>query len=57
MIMKTKNIKIIFLTGTPIVNSPFEIVPCFNMLMGQINGKSFFPEIEEDFNNWFINIL
>jgi superfamily II DNA or RNA helicase len=34
LIMKTKDIKLIFLSGTPIVNEPFELVPCFNMCSG-----------------------
>ena len=51
MVMNTKNIKIVFLSGTPIINSPFEIAPCLNMLF----GKSFFPEIEEDFQEWFVD--
>ena len=33
-IKEAKNIKILFLSGTPIVKSVFEIVPCFNMLAG-----------------------
>lgn len=42
MIMNTKNIKLIFLSATPIVNSGFEIVPCFNMLAGfEIFGNEF----------------
>jgi hypothetical protein len=36
LIMKTHNLKLIFLTGTPIVNDPFELVPCFNMCRGKI---------------------
>jgi len=55
MIINTKNIKILFLTGTPIINSPFEIVPCFNMLIGKIKNRPFFPEMQEDFENWFID--
>jgi SNF2 family DNA or RNA helicase len=51
MIMATSNIKILFLTGTPIINSPFEIVCCFNMLY----GYKFFPEIKEDFYDWFVD--
>lgn len=33
-IMKAKNVKILFLTGTPCSKDPYEIVPCFNMLAG-----------------------
>ena len=39
-IMKTRNIKLIFLTGSPIVNTPFELVPCFNMLHGTNLGDN-----------------
>lgn len=38
-IMNTVKIKILFLTGTPVSKSPFELVPCFNML----TGKNLFP--------------
>ena len=34
LIMAAKNIKILFLTGTPVSKNPFELVPCFNMLAG-----------------------
>ena len=34
MVMATKNMRILFLTGTPASKSPFELVACFNMLMG-----------------------
>jgi hypothetical protein len=34
VIMKTKDIKLIFLTSNVIINTPFEIVPCFNMISG-----------------------
>lgn len=36
MIINSKNLKLIFMTGTPIINDPFELVPCFNMLRGWI---------------------
>lgn len=63
-IMKTKDIKIFFLTGTPIVNDPFELVPCFNMLKGYIRISSKFqksqlvtllPESRKEFYNYFVN--
>ena len=58
-IMKTKNIKLIFLTGTPVVSSPFEIVPLFNMLKGFIyhlgNKYTLFPENLQEFYNIFID--
>jgi hypothetical protein len=39
LIMNSFNLKLIFLTGTPIINDPFELVPCFNMLSGNILDK------------------
>jgi hypothetical protein len=49
-IMAAKNIKLLFLSGTPIVNTPFELVPCYNMLV----GEKLFPENQEDFEIAFI---
>lgn len=58
-IMKTKDIKLLFLSGTPIVNNPFELVPLFNMLKGFLHiGKvkyTLFPEDYEGFSNFFID--
>ncbi len=68
LIMQTKNIRLFFFTGTPIINSPFEIVPCFNMLRGYLNhhssgkraldfesGITLLPENREDFMKWFVD--
>lgn len=66
ILMNTKNIKLIFLTGTPIVNNVFEISICFNMLYGPIFKKSnttkrkkdyisIMPEYYTDFQKYFIN--
>jgi len=37
LIMQSRTVRLIFLTGTPITNDPFELVPCFNMLRGYIH--------------------
>jgi superfamily II DNA or RNA helicase len=55
-IIDTKNIKLIFLTGTPIINHPFELVCTFNMLTGFYNKKLLFPENFNDFIKFFINL-
>lgn len=59
LIMKTKNIKLIFLTGTPIINHPFELVPCFNMCKGYLKYKNkqvkLFDENPVNFENYFID--
>lgn len=52
LIMGAKNIKVIFATGTAIVNTPFELCPCFNMLA----GKKIFPEDREEFEEMFIGV-
>lgn len=56
MIMRSKNIKIVFLTGTPIVNNFFEIVPALNMCSGYINNKyTILPEFYDEFVNYFVD--
>jgi hypothetical protein len=58
LIMRTKNIKLFFFTGTPIINSPFEIVPCFNMLRGYLDTHgevTLLPENRDDFIKWFVD--
>jgi len=55
-IMKTKDVKLVFLTGTPMVNHPFELAPCFNMLAGlQPNGVPLFPEERNKFIHYFVD--
>ena len=50
LIMSTRNIKLLFLTGTPLTNDSFELVPCINMLAGfPILGESY-----EDFQKYFM---
>lgn len=55
MAMKAKNLKLLFLTGTPVANDPFETVPCFNML-GSTRGIPILPEHYHDFNKMFVDI-
>lgn len=62
IIMKTKNIKLIFLTGTPVINDPFELAVCFNMLNGHLSKKTkgkdaitLLPEYYTDFNKYFVD--
>lgn len=51
-IMTAKNLKVVFLSGTPIVNHPFELVPCYNMIM----RKQILPTDWDDFNNFFVDM-
>lgn len=57
-IMSTKNIKLVFLTGTPIRNHPFELVPTFNMLKGPVfeakRKFTLFPENQKEFEQFFV---
>lgn len=67
IIMNTKKIKLIFLTGTPIINDPFEISIAFNMLYGPIYIKdlkfkskvktynTILPEYYTDFHKYFVD--
>lgn len=43
-IMAAKNINLIYSTGSPIVNSPYESAICFNMIRGLVDGSTLFPE-------------
>lgn len=50
MIMNAKNSKLIFLSGTPIMNEPFELSFMFNML----RGFKIFPEDKEKFDKLYL---
>lgn len=50
-IMEATDVKLIFLSATPIINDPFEIVPMFNML----HGSKILPEDYDDFYNFYID--
>lgn len=47
MIKNAKSSKVIFMSGTPMANDPYEIVPCINMLHGK--------EILLDDYNYFVS--
>ena len=59
--MNARNIKLLFLTGTPIINHPHELVPCFNMLRGWVysdDGRhrySLFPKSKDVFCQYFVD--
>ncbi len=55
LVMKAKNLKCVFLTGTPIANDPFELVPCFNMLGSRYPGRITLPENYKDFTRYFVD--
>ncbi|QYB17673.1 nucleoside triphosphatase i [Pacmanvirus S19] len=54
LVMKAKNLKVMFFTGTPIANDPFELVPCFNMLGSKFNRPTL-PENYSDFKKLFVD--
>ena len=53
LVRNEKTIKIILLSGTPIINSPYEATICFNLL---VNKSTILPENYADFLNYFIDI-
>lgn len=56
LIMNSKNIKLLLLSGTPIVNNFFEIVPAINMCTGYIGKKlTILPEFYDEFINYFVD--
>ncbi len=60
MVMNAKNIKLIFMTGTPIINDPFELAICYNMITGVLGDNkkkerfALLPEYYSDFSKYFI---
>ena len=49
--------KVVFLTGTPVINDVFEIVPAMNMCRGFLNKReriTLFPENREEFHRLFV---
>lgn len=53
-LLKTaRRISIFFLTGSPIINDPFEIALCFNMIGGSRGNKTLFGENYFNFHNYF----
>src|SRR3989344_1326565 len=55
VITQSKNLRLIFLTGTPIASDPFELVPCFNMLARR-DGKPILPEDWKTFYQLYVNM-
>jgi hypothetical protein len=54
LIMKSK-CRLLFLTGSPITNNPFESAMCFNMLAGRLEGgTTLFSENYNDFTKYFV---
>jgi hypothetical protein len=49
-LLAAKNIKLMFLTGTPISGDPFELSPMFNLLR-----KDTFPVRRDEFYNYFVS--
>jgi len=50
-VMRAKDMKLAFLTGTPIASHPFELAMCFNMLV----GSEILPPRYDDFMRMFVN--
>ena len=46
--MKAKNVKLVFLSGTPIINKPSEIAILYNMLQGEISIYQFTIQSNRD---------
>jgi len=51
MIVESRDLIVVFLTGTPIANHPFELAVCFNML----SRKIILPESYLEFNRLYVD--
>lgn len=51
MIRRARDLKVFFLTGTPIANDPFELAVCFNMLSKEV----LLPESYTEFNKLYVH--
>lgn len=49
-VMEAKGVRLLFLSGSPIINDPYELAPCFNML----SGERIFNEAKDDFDKYFV---
>lgn len=54
-IISSKNLKVVFLTGTPIANNPFELAVCFNMIGNAQPHALTFPEDYMEFNKLYVD--
>jgi superfamily II DNA or RNA helicase len=60
-IMNAKNLRLIFLSGSPVVSDPFELAILYNMLRGYIRIKgsnelyTAFPREYDTFNKYFVD--
>lgn len=58
LLMQAKDCKFILLSGTPIVSSPFELTPMYNLLRGPLkDGHTAFPSDENVFNSHFVDYV
>jgi len=55
LLMNTTNCKIIFLTGTAMINDPYEIALCFNMLSKKEGNYELFGDDYELFTKYFVS--
>lgn len=59
MVLNAKNIKLILMTGTPVINDPFELAICYNMIVGNLSDNkkkktTIMPEYYTDFVKYFV---